>query len=261
MTANAGKWKANAGPLFLFIYTNARSYYYLTRLNHTGQQKANTDPWRSIQGSDAKHQPDCTMCYQFLLTLQLLVLQLPAIKGQGLLWYVLVFFNYSFTIDKQYISVQYSSDQCRTMKVNNSQQWPSVSHAIFICSCYHYFDLCSISTFSIISIPHSPSAVLLLYPMIFRTLCLSIFRLPLSVYTSIPHLLTSIFCVLSHVPLFHFYYYLSTICSLFLAFPSQPWQLIIPSLVTLWVIFLHSPYYSESCSIKFLPILYLLPSL
>ena len=65
------------------------------------------------------------MYNQFLLTLQLLVLQLPAMKGQGLLWYVLVFFDYSFTIDKQYISVQYSSYQCRTMKFNNSQQWPS----------------------------------------------------------------------------------------------------------------------------------------
>ena len=43
------------------------------------------------------------------------------------------------------------------------------------------------------------------------------FCLP-SVHTSIHHLLTYILCVLSYVPLFCFYYYLSTICLLFLAF-------------------------------------------
>ena len=57
-------------------------------------------------------------------------------------------------------------------------------------------------------------------------------------------LITSVLHVPSCSPLFHFYYYLPTICPLFLAFPSWLWQLIIPSLVTLWVILLHSLYYT-----------------
>ena len=96
-------------------------------------------------------------------------------------------------------------------------------------------------------VPCIPSSDLLLYPIILQTLCLSVFCLPFSICTSIPHLLTSVFHITSYVPLFCFYHYLSIICPLFLAFPSWPWQLNIPSLVTLWVIFLHSPYYTILC--------------
>ena len=77
-----------------------------------------------------------------------------------------------------------------------------------------------------------------------NTLHLSVSCLLFSVHTSIHHSLTSIFCIPPYVPLLCFYYYLSTICPLFLAFPFWPWQLNIPFLVTLWVIFLHSPYYT-----------------
>ena len=77
----------------------------------------------------------------------------------------------------------------------------------------------------------------LTYPLLFQALCLSVFHLPSPIRTLISHclFLSSVFS--SYVPLFHFYYYLSTICPLFLAFPFWPWQLNIPSLVTLWVIF------------------------
>ena len=75
-----------------------------------------------------------------------------------------------------------------------------LSHAIFICSCYHYFDLCLTSTFHYSRLR---SSIFLLHPMIFQTLCLSVSCLPFSIHTSIPHLLTSIF---------HVYYYLPTIC-------------------------------------------------
>ena len=81
------------------------------------------------------------------------------------------------------------------------------------------------------------TSIFLLHPTIFRTLCLSIFCLPFSVHTLIPHLLTSVFHIPSYVPLFCFYYYPSTICPLFLAFPSWPQQLNISFPVTLWVIF------------------------
>ena len=139
-----------------------------------------------------------------------------------------------------------------------------LSHAIFICSHYHYFDLC----FTLIY-----SHYFYLLSSIFYSLTLSCdllnplpFRLLSSVLCSYfdSSLLPFIFHLPSYVPLFHF---LSTICSLFLAFPSWPWQLNNPSLVTLWVIFFtfsilhHSLYYSEPCSIKFFPILYLFPSL
>ena len=50
-----------------------------------------------------------------------------------------------------------------------------------------------------------------------------------------------------HVSLLHFYLYYFTIHSLLLAFPFQLEQPIIWSLVTLWVIFLHSPYYPICC--------------
>ena len=70
-----------------------------------------------------------------------------------------------------------------------------LSCAIFICSCYHYFDLCLTSTYSITSVFHPLSSILLLYSMIFQTLCLSIFHLPFSVCTSIPHCLLLLICV------------------------------------------------------------------
>ena len=87
------------------------------------------------------------------------------------------------------------------LKVHQTHQGAktiTVSHAIFICSCYHYFDLCLTSTYFITSVFHLLSSVFrsLTYPMIFQTLCLSIFCLPSSVCTLIPHCLFpfSVFC-------------------------------------------------------------------
>ena len=116
---------------------------------------------------------------------------------------------------------------------------PLLSRAIFIfiCSCYHYFDLCLTSTY--FHYFHLLSSIFQ-----FPTLSYDLPNpLPFCLLSSILHLyfdsslLTSVFHLLSYVPLFCFYYYLSTICPSFLAFPFQPWQLNIPSPVTLWVIF------------------------
>ena len=93
-----------------------------------------------------------------------------------------------------------------------------LSHAIFICSCYHYSDLCLTSTYFSTSAFCLPSSVSYLSPNLLDPLP---FCLPSSIsclYFNFP-LLTSVFCLLSYVPLFCFYYYLSTICPLVLAFP------------------------------------------
>ena len=88
--------------------------------------------------------------------------------------------------------------------------------------------------FFITSVLYLLSSDLLLHPIISQTLCLSIFCLPFILWFLFTyfHILYSALC-----SLFYSYYYLSTICPLFLAFPFRPWQLNTPSLVTLWVIF------------------------
>ena len=91
----------------------------------------------------------------------------------------------------------------------------------FICSCYHYSDLCLTSTYFITSTFCLPSSISYLSSDLPNPLP---FHLP----SSVSHLyfdfslLISIFHLLSYVPLFCFYYYLSTICPLFLAFPFRP---------------------------------------
>ena len=77
------------------------------------------------------------------------------------------------------------------------------------------------------------SSVLILHPIIFQIHF--VFHLPLILHFIICLLPYSIFHL--YVSLLCFYYYLSIICPLFLAFPFQPWQLNIPFLVTLWIIF------------------------
>ena len=139
-----------------------------------------------------------------------------------------------------------------------------LSHAIFICSCYHYFDLCLTSTYSITSVFHLPFSYFILWssePFAFPS---SVFHPPFILRFLITyfHILCSVLC--SFVPfLLLSFYHLSIIPCL--AFPTLTTYHSIPcdsvSHLFTFSILHHSLYYSKPCSIKFFPILYLLPSL
>ena len=129
----------------------------------------------------------------------------------------------------------------------NNSMYCSIIGGMLLSVTWHFylllfllFDLCLTSRY--FHYFHLPCLYFLLWSFqIYFIFLSSVFC---SVHTLIHHSLTSVFHILPYVFLFRFYYYLSTICPLILAFPFQPWQLDIPFLVTLWVIFLHSPYYT-----------------
>ena len=124
-----------------------------------------------------------------------------------------------------------------------------VSRAIFICSCYHYSDHCSTSTYFITSIFR-----FLTYPIIFQTLCLSVFRLLSSIHTSISHCLlpSSVF----H-PMF--------LCSISIIIFSPSIHYFLPSLSDLDNLTFHPLWLCESSFtfsvLHFLPIFVLAPQL
>ena len=80
---------------------------------------------------------------------------------------------------------------------------PKVSCAIFICSCYYCLTFVWLQHISLL-----PSSILLHYPMIFWTFCLSVFHLPFSICTSILHCLLPSSVLCSFVPflLFSFHH-------------------------------------------------------
>ena len=136
-----------------------------------------------------------------------------------------------------------------------------LSHAIFICSCYYYLTFDSTSRY--FHYFHSPSSI-------FQS-STSSYDLPNTLSFHLPSSNLHSYFDLSFT-YFHIPY--STLCSfvLFLLLSFRHLS-IIPCLPCLTLTtqhlipcdsvspLLHSPYYSESCSIKLFPILYLLPSL
>ena len=142
-----------------------------------------------------------------------------------------------------------------------------LSCAIFICSCYHLFDLCLTSRYF---------HYFCLLSSLFWSSTLSYdLPNPLSFCLSIFHPLFILWLLNCFLP--YSIFHLMFLCSVSIIIFPPSIHYFLPSLSNLdnltfhplWLcesyftssILHHSPYYSESCSIKFFTILYLLPCL